>query len=35
MDLKLIEIFTKIIDNKYKVNKHTMLNNINKWIVNL
>ena len=22
MDLKLIEIFTKIIDNKYKVNKH-------------
>ena len=23
MDLKLIKIFTKIIDNKYKVNKHT------------
>jgi len=22
MDLKLIEIFTKIIDNKYRVNKH-------------
>ena len=23
MDLTLIKIFTKIIDNKYKVNKHT------------